>query len=100
MAATTHFRFPLPDPMNYADEDAERVKQALISVDGELYGQGVRLAQALETVDGALRETRADLGAEMDETERRVNAALATQQNDVSGRIRLLRLSNLLGLGL
>lgn len=37
MAETTHFKFPLPDPLNYADEDAERIKQAIMAVDTFLY---------------------------------------------------------------
>lgn len=37
MAETQHFRFPLPDPLNYADEDAERIRQAFIALDTLLY---------------------------------------------------------------
>ena len=100
MAETTHFKLPLPDPLNYADEDAERIRQALIGVDRELHARSLELGLALETVDGALLTARRDIDAALGATERRVNDALATQQTDVSGRIRLLRLDRLLGLGL
>lgn len=36
MEETQYFKFPLPDPLNYADEDAERIKEALIKVDALL----------------------------------------------------------------
>lgn len=100
MAETTHFRFPLPDPLNFADEDAERIKRALIGADRELHDQSTRLTRTLETADAALRDTRADLGADMEATERRVDAALENQRADLSGRLRRLRLNLLLGLEL
>lgn len=53
MAETTHFKFPLPDPLHYADEDAECIKQALMAVDTLLYGVTASLScddSAFETV--------------------------------------------------
>ena len=100
MTETRHFKFPLPDQLNYADEDAERIQKALIGVDAELHQQSVRLSQTLERVDGALQTTRQDISAALGATERRVDAALETQQTEVSGTIRLMRLNQLLGLGL
>ena len=43
MTETTHFRFPLPDPLNYADEDAERIKKSLIVLDALLYNVQERI---------------------------------------------------------
>lgn len=100
MAETQHFRFPLPDPLNYADEDAERIRQAILGVDVELHHQRLALEQALETVDGTLQTARKDIDAALGATERRVDAALETQQTEVSGKLRLLRLHRMLGLEL
>lgn len=100
MAETIHFKFPLPDPLNYADEDAERIKQAITGVDGKLHDQSLALAQALETVGNTLQTARSDIDAALDASERRVSIALENQQNDLSGKIRLMRLNQMLGLGL
>lgn len=100
MAETKYFQFPLPDQLNYADEDAERIKKAFIGTDVELHEQAERLGQALESVDKALQTARRDVDAALGATERRVNAALENQQNDLSGKIRLMRLNQMLDLGL
>lgn len=100
MVETTYFKLPLPDQLNYADEDAERIQKALIGVDVELHEQAERLGEALETVDKALQTARQDISAALGATERRVDAALETQQTEVSGTIRLLRLHRMLGLEL
>lgn len=100
MAETQHFRFPLPDPLNYADEDAERIRQAILGVDVELHHQRLALEQALETVDGTLQTARKDIDAALGATERRVSIALENQQTEVSGKLRLMRLHRMLGLEL
>lgn len=80
--STAHLGLPLPHPDNLLSEDVQRLRAALSGVDAAFAQQTAAVDQAL-----AASETRVD-------------QALATTATALTRQVRLMRLNDLLGLGL
>nr|WP_294510492.1 hypothetical protein [uncultured Bilophila sp.] len=95
---TPVLQLPLPHPENRLEDDVLRVREAFGTVD-------TAVGDAVASVEAAIAEartefdaTREEVSASMNSTVDAVRQALDAQRADIDGKIRLMRLNQLLGL--
>lgn len=90
---TPVLQLPLPHPDHLLSDDVLRLREALVTVDT---GFGVQRTEMQAALDAQLDQVQAALTTQQGA----VSTALADVSADVDRRVRLLRLNQLLSLGL